>query len=113
MSTTTGKARFLTKGPQGTLLSHLQKLQPHQLIFDHSPKGGSQTSPRVALMRSKSKQMGGLAIASPNYDEERRSVSSAVKFIRARGIAEEEAKKQIEKLNQLMSKRMKRETSAT
>ena len=64
-------------------------------------------------MRSKSKQMGGLAIASPNYDEERRSVSSAVKFIRARGIAEEEAKKKIEKLNQLMSKRMKRETSAT
>ena len=70
------------------------------------------TSPR-ALMRSKSKQMAGLNIASPNYNEERRSVSSAVKFIRARGIAEEEARKQIEKLNQLMSKRMKRETSAT
>jgi len=70
------------------------------------------TSPR-ALMRSKSKQTGGLNIASPYYDEERRSVSSAVKFIRARGIAEEEARKQIEKLNQLMSKRMKRETSAT
>jgi len=71
-------------------------------------------SPRTLMMvRSKSKQMAGLKIASPNYDEERRSVSSAVKFIRARGIAEEEAKKQIEKLNQLMSKRMKRETSAT
>ena len=49
-------------------------------------------------MRSKSKQTAGLNIASPNYDEERRSVTSAVKFIRAREIAEEEAKKQIEKL---------------
>lgn len=39
-------------------------------------------------------------------------MSSAVKFIRAREIAEEEAKKQIDKLNQLMSKRMKRETTA-
>ena len=39
-------------------------------------------------------------------------MSSAVKFIRARELAEEEAKKQIDKLNQLMSKRMKRETTA-
>ncbi len=68
------------------------------------------------MVRSKSKQnypRAALNISSPNYDDERRSVSSAVKFIRARGIAEEEAKKQIDKLNQLMNKRMKRETTAS
>jgi hypothetical protein len=67
------------------------------------------------MVRSKSKQnypRAGLNISLINYDDERRSVSSAVKFIRAREIAEEEAKKQIDKLNQLMSKRMKRETTA-
>lgn len=54
------------------------------------------------MVRSKSKQnypRAGLNISLLNYDDERRSVSSAVKFMRAREIAEEEAKKQIDKLN--------------
>jgi len=38
-----------------------------------------------------------------------RNISSAAKYIRARKIAEEEAKKHIERLNQLMKKRVQRE----
>ena len=50
-------------------------------------------------------------ITSPLQEEEgvRRNYSSAVKFIRARGLAESEAKRQIDKLNLLMNKRKKRE----